>query len=666
MIPKPTTLAGRSLLWAALPSMLAGQALPPCAPEMDQATPPRESWAAEARPVPVGRTPGQVVIFDEEDILRSGARTLGAFLLRELPGQVQNQGGPGLPSRIYLGGSRPQDTQILMDGLSFMDPGRLGQDLSEVPLLGVTRIEVITGSPGSGPSGQGGTIALYTGKPLRAGVSGDLSGLGGNNGQGQSTATPGFAWEGGYLRGGNQSAQEKQTTETDRPYRQVTNFFGLGQQWGPAQWSLAWRSTFFGVPQPFETNTDFSRVYDPSRTSSQRGDSGLLRVDWALGSGLNLQTTLGLSRFRHDEPNAGSALSTHFEGRQTRFQSALHLDLGPRSGLSLRLEGQDTSQDGDENPLVAGAAKGRQVGLGLEWRFEPVPGSRLLGQVRGTRDRQSLVQGNVETEVLNASGHNLRLGFNQDLGAGFRFYTAGGGGRTAPALIEQLRNTLVIGTPPLRMEQTTFLQVGFGWGKGNWYGKLESQQQTGRDLAGASGTIYVNQDHVRTRGTDFALGWRTARKLGLEVYARTQEARDLNAPAGQQYSTLAVQRRPFADHGLKGFMGWSRVQAEVHYTLQGHQYSSYGEGGGSIATNGFPIPPIIRATQVVYRDMGMSTTVKAGRHWTFILRGKHLLQPRTDAAQWAARSREGQNDAFIIDGYPAASPTYSLEARLRF
>ena len=69
---------------------------------------------------------------------------------------------------------------------------------------------------------------------------------------------------------------------------------------------------------------------------------------------------------------------------------------------------------------------------------------------------------------------------------------------------------------------------------------------------------------------------------------------------------------------------------------------------------------------MVYRDVGLSTTVKAGRHWTLVIRGEHLLQPRTDAAAWVARAREGQNDASIIDGYPAAGPSYSVEARFRF
>ena len=261
-------IAGRIVLLSALTLALAAQApVPPLqgAPGEPLKDEHKESWAAESRPVPVTRTPGQVAIFDEEDIQRSGARTLGEFLLRELPAQVQNQGGPGLPSRIYLGGSRPQDTLVMIDGMPLMDPGRLGQDLNEVPLLGVTRIEVITGSPGSGPSGQGGTIALFTGKPVKPGASGDLSGLGGNNGQGQSTATPGFAWAGGYLRGGNLSAEEKQATPTDRPYRQVTNFLGLGQTWGRP----CGRSR--GAVPPSVSRSPFRRSRTPSASTTPRG-----------------------------------------------------------------------------------------------------------------------------------------------------------------------------------------------------------------------------------------------------------------------------------------------------------------------------------------------------------------------------------------------------------
>lgn len=665
MTAPTAALRGARLLLSVLSLPLSSLSLPLAAQE--QAPPietgtkgPMESWAAESRPVAMIRTPNQVRVFDEDDIQRSGARTLGEFLLRELPSQIQNQGGPGLPSRSYLGGGRPQDTVVMVDGVPRMDPGRLGQNLNEVPLLGISRIEVITGS-----GSPGGTVALFTGQPAKPGLSGDLGGLGGSHGSGQGAAAPAFAWEGGYLSGGSLSAREKQATETDRPFRMVTNFLGLGQKWGSALWSLAWRSTFFGVPDPYQQVTETSRVYDAARESRQRSDTGQLRVDWVLAPGLRLETGLGLARFRHEQAPQGSSQPSPFEGRETRFQSALHWETGGRSDLSVHLEGQEVRQDRDENPLILGSARGHQLGLGVQWRFEPRPGLRLVGTARGTRDRQSLLVGGTDTEVLNASGHTLRLGLNQELGYGLRIYSALGGGRTSPTVLQQLRNSLAPTAAPLGMEQSAFAQIGLDWGQGHWYGRLEGQQQTGRHLIAFDGQSYVNQDRVRVRGTEAAFGWRTAEKAGLESFIRAQEARDLNAPESQALRTLASQRRPFSSHGLKGFMGWSQVRAEVHYTLQGHQYAAAGdsEGGGTRA-NG--LPPTVRATQVVYRDVGFSTTVKAGRHWLFVLRGEHLLQPAANAADWVARTREGQNDAAIIDGYPAAGPSYSVEARFRF
>jgi len=57
---------------------------------------------------------------------------------------------------------------------------------------------------------------------------------------------------------------------------------------------------------------------------------------------------------------------------------------------------------------------------------------------------------------------------------------------------------------------------------------------------------------------------------------------------------------------------------------------------------------------------------KAGKAWTFVLCGEHLLQPASDTAAWVTRAWEGQNDASIIDGYPAAGPNCSVEAQFRF
>ncbi|HJV22528.1 MAG TPA: Plug domain-containing protein, partial [Holophagaceae bacterium] len=389
----------------------AGPVPPQEAPTATKPAPP-ESWAAEARPIALSRTPAQVRVFGEEDILRSGARTLGEFLVREIPGQVQNEGGPGLPSRSFMGGTRPQDSVVVFDGIPITDPGQLGTDLNEIPLLGVTRIEVITGSPGMGPAGAGGTIALFTGRPEKAGMSGDLSGLGGGNGKGGATVAPGYAWDGGYVKGGNFSGEEQQTLETVRPYRQVTNFLSLGQKQGDASWTLGLRSTAFGVPVPFQEVTDTTRVYSPGRESRQRSDSGLLRVEVGLSPRTSLESTFSLTRFRHEAPDAGQVELQRYEGREGRLQVGLNLQATPRTGFSFRIDGSEARQLGTEDPAVTGTAKGRTFGAGVEWRFDPVPSFRILGQVRQAWYRQSVEDAGQDREVLKSSGTVLRLGLN--------------------------------------------------------------------------------------------------------------------------------------------------------------------------------------------------------------------------------------------------------------
>lgn len=654
----------------------------PTPPTRPQAPPPPESWAAESRPVRLSGTPAQVRVYAAEDILRSGARTLGEFLVREMPGQIQNEGGPGLPSRSFLGGLRPQDTVVLFDGIPVSDPGRLGTDLNEIPLVGVTRIEVITGSPGMGFSGAGGTIALYTGKPKEEGPSGDLSGLGGANGRGSATVAPGYGWEDGYLRGGSFTAEEKQTTDTTRPYRQVSNFFAFGQKVDDVTWTLGWRHTAFGVPTPFQDVTESTRVYNPSRESRQQGDSGLLRLDFALSEVSSFETTFSMSRFRHEAPDEGLATPQRFEGRDARLQLAYHRQVTPRIGLSLRTDYGETRQDGTEDPDVTGRARQRTYGLGLEWRFDVRPTLRIIGQARNAWFKQTALRPDgSDADILNGSGAMFRLGANQELPWGFRLYAGAGTGTLPPHLIQQLRNLAIPGATPLKAEKLTFSQIGLGWGTGRAYGKLEAQQLSLTDAIGieaqatttgprmipglsaanvAGGTAYVNQDRIRLRGVEGTLGWSPLKHFGLEAFARAQEARDLNAAPGQEFSTPAVQRRPFSTHGLKTRIGADAVRVDVHYTLVGHQFASIGDCDCAA-----PVPTI-RPIKAVFRDVGMTTTVKAGKHWTLIWRGEHLLQPKVDPAEWVARLKDSQNDTFMVYGYPAARPSYSFEARFTY
>src|SRR5690242_12077912 len=94
---------------------------------------------AEASPVDTAKTPNPVKVITLEAIRRSGARTLAELLQRELPGQVSQSGGPGTAADPQLGGTRPQDTLVLLDGIRLVDAAGLGVNLSEISLAGVVR-----------------------------------------------------------------------------------------------------------------------------------------------------------------------------------------------------------------------------------------------------------------------------------------------------------------------------------------------------------------------------------------------------------------------------------------------------------------------------------------------------------------------------------------------
>ncbi|MBS1785977.1 MAG: TonB-dependent receptor plug domain-containing protein, partial [Acidobacteria bacterium] len=76
---------------------------------------------AESSPVEVAKTPNPVTVITAEEIRLSGARDLAELLQRELPGQAVRSGGPGGIADPMLGGTRPQDTLVLLDGVRLVD-----------------------------------------------------------------------------------------------------------------------------------------------------------------------------------------------------------------------------------------------------------------------------------------------------------------------------------------------------------------------------------------------------------------------------------------------------------------------------------------------------------------------------------------------------------------
>ena len=619
----------------------------------------RTSYAAESAPIDIARSPNQIRIYDSEDLATSGARTVGEFLIKELPGQILAPGGPGLPARPYLGGSRPQDTVVLLDGLRLGDASSLGVDLNTIPLIGIERIEVIVGPLSSrfGNQAQGGAIALFSAAGRGATSFGELTGAGGNGGAGRSSATPGYAWGTGWVQGGGIHAQENQATPTDRPYRQTSTLFGVGQTFGNATVSFSYRNHFQGVPDPYQKTTALERDYQPGREASFRSETAMAGFHWKAGPGFGLGLDLAGSRITRNEPDAlpGSALA--FDDRRFQLIGSINFALTKSFSATLLV---DALEDRIEVPgALAGrsTARGRGVGAGLELALDVHPRLRLSAALRQQWDTQTMLLGGAAAELSRSTSQTTwRVAANLALPAGFRLYAAGGVGGNVPLLPQLLAN----GSTALQDEKNNFALFGVGWGSGNFFARLESQSSRYDAPIVPTTTGFSNSADLRFQGAEGTMGWRNAKKFGVEGFLRSQEGRDFGAPEGQQLRTSNVQGRPFSTRGLRTWLGGGTYRVDVQYNLIGRRYEAVG------TYNCNTLAPQVITTGAVFNDITIIQTLTYGKHWIFIWRIEHILQPTPDVADWIARNPDAKNDAYRVYGYPTTGPRTTFEARFKF
>lgn len=630
--------------------------LPAAAPAL--ATSRDFTFAAEEEPARIDQIAGHIQVFILEDLERSGARTLGEFLAQELPAQFQQTGGPGLPTRAYQGGARPQDTLVLLDGMRMSDPNQSAPDLNVIPLTGIVRVEILTGTDSArqGPGAQGGVVAIFTSGATDKASSGELAGQGGSGGQSQGRVLPSFGWGSGWVHAGSQARNEDQATDTTQGFRSATTFMGFGQRMGPALLSLSYRNHYQGVPDPYATATILNRVYDPSREAGYRSQSGSLGLRFDLAPGSALVFSAGVQNIDRRDPLPDADTLQHTTGRTTQADLAFVLGV-PGFGLTLHAGGFE--ERGEQPVPYVGTDEGRtrHSGIGLEAKFQPLPILRFTAEAGFQSDQRRLNPVGLDASQRTDRAGTFRATMNLSLPLGFRMYAGGGQGYTAPSLPQLLLNARG-GGPDLDVEKNGFGFMGFGWGKGNWSGRLESNRASYRDAIGFDGAVYRNQDHVRVQGTEAVLTYSRG-GFGAEGFARSQDARDLNSP-DDPHGTPAAANRPFLSHGIKVFAGWSHVRLDVRYRTIGANY----QWVGSYTCDN--LMPNVVATGVVYRDVATTATITLGKHWTVIARGEHLLQPKTSVDQWLAMQADLRNDAYRAYGIPAPRPSASLEVLFRY
>jgi outer membrane receptor protein involved in Fe transport len=642
------------------------------------------SLTAEGRPVDLARSPGRVRVFRAEDIVQSGARTLGEFLTAVLPGQAQDSGQPGGTAPVYQGGARPQDTLVLLDGLPLTDAASRTADLNTIPLVGIDRIEVLEGGASArhGTHALGGVVALYSAGTTGAGGHGEVYTGGGSDRNRRGGVFPAWGWDGGWVRFGSVLTEEQPVSETAKPYRLGTLFVGLGQRVGDgAALSLTYRSFRQTAPLPFERATPLERVFDPGRAAEYRGNQALVALRMERSPAFSWEARAGFVNLSREEPDDATDGLDRFRSGRGQVALGFHWRRGDRLGLSLLLDAQE--ERAVQPALLAGEerGRGRSVGAALEARWDLTPTTRLVLNARqDTLDHTFRGAEGGERDAGTYRPFSARVGVNQALGLGFRVYALAGTGASAPLLAQTMVQARE-GLGELGLEKSTYLQVGLGWELGGLSARLEAGRTRYEDLimplssdlapalrpAGDPGAPvpvlrgFANSGSFRHQGAEAVLGYRTRTRVpvGLDAFVRNQEARDLNAPENP-YGTPLVQNRPFTTHGLRLHVSGARIRVETRWNRVGRRYESVHTYQCS------DLEPLVTPTYVSYDDLSVTTTYTWSKLFSVIVRGEHLAQKNLSVTDWQGRKTDLADNAALLYGIPAPRPSVTVEARFRY
>lgn len=121
---------------------------------------------ATRQPVKANELLADVSVIDRSQIERAAASNVIDLLARQPGVQFARNGGPGASVSLYLRGTKPDQTKVLVDGVSFNSTALSGSSLQYLPLNNVERIEIVRGAASAiyGADAIGGVINIITRK----------------------------------------------------------------------------------------------------------------------------------------------------------------------------------------------------------------------------------------------------------------------------------------------------------------------------------------------------------------------------------------------------------------------------------------------------------------------------------------------------------------------
>jgi outer membrane receptor protein involved in Fe transport len=551
--------------------------------------------------------------------------------------------------------------------------------------VGIARVELVLG-PASvlyGSDAIGGVIALTslgrgaTGFHGQTGLKVGTDGLLGGTAQVQLTGAQ------GWLAAGAEG-QQQQDGFPDDGFHQAGGFLRLGTTLGPVDLTGFYRDSGQTAAIPFTTpGYPAVRTFDPARVTGGRQESWGASLGWAIAPTLRLEDTLQVLSGRTDDPLGPGGAQVPRDFRRVEDQLTLHWNPTARYRLSGRLEGrEDVSHaqnyyDPSTYEAVPYRGEGRNLAAALESRWTLAEGLDWVAGLRYDAGHCDLTRFDTDQRVRVGADDatTWRMGLNWVARPELRLYASAGQGFRMPTATEFTLNAQAQtqdGLPyPITPERSFTLQVGAtGLLAGHWEYRVEAQRTRVDDLlAYVFDTSfafpplftphYVNQGDIRAQSLEGALGWRGGTDLayGWEVILRSQDTRDLehDTPAeryGQQ--NPAILRHPFFTGALAAFVQSGTWRADVRYARVGPRYD-ISDTTYQVISTGRP-----------YRDLSVGLSHEPVKNLVLALRGEHLLQPKQSVQDWLGGRYDQDGDAYLVYGFPAPRPRWTLAATWRW
>ncbi|TAL78194.1 MAG: TonB-dependent receptor [Beijerinckiaceae bacterium] len=565
--------------------------------------------SATRLPTPESEIASSITVITSTDMEAKQERTL-PDALADVPGlNVVQAGGPGGQTYVYMRGTDPNDTKVLIDGIDASDPSSADGsfDFSSILTSGIERIEVLRGpqsglygsdavggviniitKSGSGPaqfhgSAEGGSFGTFN---QTAGVSGSASWLSYafDMAHFHSSDTPVTPF--GLVPPGrpvNSDSYDNRTFSLKLGAKIADNF-DLGFVSRYLESNLASTSDDYLGPEATPSHSDNQELFTRATAHTVLFNG---RFDQTLG--------LGYTKYNRSflDPNAAPAIPDFYNGERVKLDWQGNIKLLPGEILTIGAEHQRDQID-NSSPILAGVTN--EAGFAqLQSSF----GKRVFNTVSVRYDDNSQFGSAVTYRVAPAllipeTGTKLKA----SLGTGFK----------APSLDELYNSYPQYGffaNPALQPEKSLGYDAGFE--QGLFKEKLRfGVTYFHNDLRNLieindSYTSYVNVGRATTQGIESFIALHPWTRLTLRAdYTYTAVYNDI--------TQTELLRRPRHKASISGT--W-RVTNAAQFSATVIYVGSWLDSNRDGSTTNIPAPAYVLVNLAASYDLGQGVTAFA-------------------------------------------------------